>query len=93
MTLSSTFTFQWTTIPSSAFLLDKSIGLDFGSAIKNIYCDKCEGLVVDNSDQCQSCQAAVDPNRLIKNGKFFVSFKIRDLLENLLKNVAVQASI
>lgn len=60
------------TIPSSTYLLDKSIGLDFGSATKNIDREQCESLVEGNSEQCKSCQTVLEPNQLVKNGRFFV---------------------
>lgn len=71
-------------VPTSQYLLHKSVNVDMSSVKKCLYCDSCQNQVVTEGDRCDHCKTRINEKELIKNGKYFLMFDIKQKLKSLL---------
>jgi hypothetical protein len=70
-------------IPSSIYQLEKQLEPDFSHVKKTVFCRVCEGQVDDN--ECIGCHSEMNEKELLKTGKFYLEFDIRQTLRSLLE--------
>jgi len=61
-------------VPTSQYLLQKSVNLDMSSVKKCFYCNSCQNSVVTTGNACEHCGARINERELIKDGKYFLMF-------------------
>jgi len=72
-------------VPTSQYLLEKSINVDMTSVKKCFFCKNCESPVVTEGDVCDTCGARIDESDMIKQGKYFLMYDVKKKLQRLLE--------
>lgn len=80
-------------VPTSVYLLEKSLGINYTDTSKIPYCRKCEHLIQENESECSNCEEKQTRATAIQEGHFFMSFNIQQMLNNVLQQLNVQESL
>lgn len=80
-------------IPSSVFLLNKSLGPDYNSAKKIPYCSQCQLIIDEVEGKCLKCEEKVSSSGAIKCGSYFISFDIGSIMKSLLQQQLILDSL
>lgn len=72
-------------VPTSQYLLEKSIHVDMTSVKKCFFCKICESPVVTEGDVCVACGERIDESDMIKQGKYFLMYDVKQKLQRLLE--------
>ena len=68
-------------IPSSKFLLKKSLNANYNIIQRHYYCNTCNKyLGSENVGNCSNCKVKNNVQTLEKQGNFFIMFNLRSIL-------------
>ncbi|OXA39279.1 hypothetical protein Fcan01_25885 [Folsomia candida] len=78
-------------MPTSPYLAEKLLGVDIGAIKKIFYCEKCSAVLM--SGACQTCGDKFNVQPFVKDGKYFLSFDVKQTIESTLQHTDIKQAL